>query len=48
MAGFIAEKMENRPFSAGIDEGIAALRIALAIYESSQNNRTVLLPPGNN
>ncbi|MPM95907.1 hypothetical protein SDC9_143063 [bioreactor metagenome] len=48
MAEFISEKLEDRPFTVGIDEGIAALRIALAIYDSSSSNRAVSLPPENN
>lgn len=43
MAEFIQEKLEDRPFTAGIEEGIAALKIALAVYDSSRNGRTVSL-----
>jgi len=44
VAEFIRCLKTGKPFRAGIDEGIRALRIALAGYQASKTGRKVRIP----
>lgn len=43
MAELIDDFRNHKPFAAGIEQGIAALRVALAVYESSRTGREIRL-----
>lgn len=43
MAELIGQELDGAPFATGIDDGIAALGIALAIYESARTGKSVAL-----